>query len=141
MNLIDYHDNRPIYEQIVKNFKLQILKGILRADEQMPSVRSLAIELSTNPNTVQKAYTELERQGFIYTVKGRGNFVKKNSSMIDDKKRELISAIIELFREAEDIGISTEELLDEIKKEFVRFDRSESVSINADADINRGGKA
>ena len=118
MNLNDYHDSRPIYEQIVENFKLQILKGILRADEQMPSVRSLAIELSTNPNTVQKAYAELERQGYIYTVKGRGNFVKGNTSMIDDKKRELIEAIIELFREAEDIGISLEEILDEIKIEY-----------------------
>ena len=89
MNLIDYHDSRPIYEQIVENFKLQILKGIIQADEQMPSVRSLAIELSTNPNTIQKAYAELERQGYIYTVKGRGNFVKSNTSMIEDKRENL----------------------------------------------------
>ena len=137
MNLIDYHDSRPIYEQIVENFKLQILKGIIQADEQMPSVRSLAIELSTNPNTVQKAYAELERQGYIYTVKGRGNFVKGNTSMIEDKKRELIDAIIELFREAEDIGIPIEELVAEVK---------EAISVTSEEykrkkDINRGGKA
>ena len=69
MKIIDYQDSRPIYEQIAESFKMQILKGILQADDQMPSVRSLAMELSTNPNTVQKAYTELEREGFIYTVK------------------------------------------------------------------------
>ncbi|MCR5558018.1 MAG: GntR family transcriptional regulator [Butyrivibrio sp.] len=141
MNLIDYHDSRPIYEQIVENFKLQILKGILRADEQMPSVRSLAIELSTNPNTVQKAYAELERQGYIYTIKGRGNFVKGNTSMIDNKKREIIDAIVELFREAEDIGFSLEEILDEIKNEFKKLDKSIGAGVSLGVDENRGGKA
>ncbi len=118
MNLIDYQDNRPIYEQIVENFKLQMYKGILQADEQMPSVRSLAMELSTNPNTVQKAYAELERQGFIYTVKGRGNFVKGNASLMDNKKSELIDAIVKLFREAEEIGIPIEDLIKEIKSKI-----------------------
>ena len=126
MNLIDYQDSRPIYEQIVENFKMQMYKGILQADDQMPSVRSLAMELSTNPNTVQKAYAELERQGFIYTVKGRGNFVKGNASMLDNKKQELITAVVELFTEAEDIGISVDELVIEIKERL---------------DENKGGKA
>ena len=115
MNLIDFHDSRPIYEQIVENFKLQMYKGILQADDQMPSVRSLAMELSTNPNTVQKAYSELERQGFIYTVKGKGNFVKGNSSMMDNKKEQLIESVLKLFKEAEEIGIPVGELINEIK--------------------------
>ena len=114
MNLIDYQDSRPIYEQIVENFKMQMYKGILQEGDQMPSVRSLAIELSTNPNTVQKAYTELERQGFIYTVKGRGNFVKGDSLLKENKKNELIKEIIDLFAEAQEIGISLEELIYEI---------------------------
>ena len=118
MKLIDYQDSRPIYEQIVENLKLQIYKGILQPDDQMPSVRNLAMELSTNPNTVQKAYSELERQGFIYTVKGRGNFVKGNDSMLDSKKNEIITAVIELFKEAGDIGISADELLIEIRKKI-----------------------
>ena len=74
MIVIDYKDTRPIYEQIVERFKTLILKGAMQSDEQMPSVRNLAMELSINPNTIQKAYAELERQGFIYTVKGRGSF-------------------------------------------------------------------
>lgn len=122
MNFIDYQDGRPIYEQIAENFKLQIYKGILQAGDQMPSVRSLAMELSTNPNTVQKAYTELERQGFIYTVKGRGNFVKDNASMMDKKKEEIITAVVELFHEAQDIGISVNELIIEIKKKIEPLD-------------------
>ena len=116
MNLIDYQDSRPIYEQIVENFKLQIFKGILQEGDQMPSVRSLAVELSTNPNTVQKAYTELERQGFIYTVKGRGNFVKGDNLLMEKKKSELVQQIVELFTEAHEIGLSLEELVIEIKK-------------------------
>ena len=121
MKLIDYQDSRPIYEQIVENFKLQMYKGILQPDDQMPSVRSLAIELSTNPNTVQKAYAELERQGFIYTVKGRGNFVKGNDALKDSKKEELISAVLELFKEADDIGIPLEELFAEIKLQLANY--------------------
>ena len=73
--LINYQDSRPIYEQIVDRYRHLILMGALAPDEQMPSVRSLAMELSTNPNTVQKAYAELERQGYLYSVKGRGSFV------------------------------------------------------------------
>ena len=116
MNLINFQDSRPIYEQIVENFKMQIFKGILQEGDQMPSVRSLAVELSTNPNTVQKAYTELERQGFIYTVKGRGNFVKGDVLLMENKKNELVKEILRLFTEAHEIGLSLDELVEEIKK-------------------------
>ena len=78
MIMIDYKDSRPIYEQIVEKFKLLILKGVLETDSKMPSVRSLAMELSINPNTIQRAYGELEQKGFIYSVKGRGNYVSEN---------------------------------------------------------------
>ncbi|RKM57047.1 GntR family transcriptional regulator [Butyrivibrio sp. X503] len=115
MKIIDYQDSRPIYEQIAESFKMQILKGILQADDQMPSVRSLAMELSTNPNTVQKAYTELEREGFIYTVKGRGNFVKGDALLKDNKKVELIQEIAGLFKEAEEIGITFDEIISDVK--------------------------
>jgi GntR family transcriptional regulator len=115
MKLLDYQDSRPIYEQIVENFKMQIFKGILREGDQMPSVRSLAVELSTNPNTVQKAYAELERQGFIYTVKGKGNFVKGDVLLVEKKKNELVQKIVELFTEAHEIGLSLDELITEIK--------------------------
>ena len=76
MIILDYRDTRPLYEQIVDKFQTLILKGVLEPNSRMPSVRSLAVELSINPNTIQRAYSELERTGFIYTVKGRGNFVE-----------------------------------------------------------------
>ena len=112
---IDYQDSRPIYEQIASGFEKLILSGVIEADEQMPSVRSLAVELSTNPNTVQKAYAQLERDGFIYTVKGRGNFVQKNISLIENKKKEIIQKIKDILTEAEEMGISVEEILKDLK--------------------------
>ena len=66
MIIIDYKDTRPIYEQIVEKMQTLILKGVLPNDSKLPSVRNLAIELSINPNTIQKAYAELERRGFLY---------------------------------------------------------------------------
>jgi GntR family transcriptional regulator len=111
MQLIDYSDPRPIYEQICEGYKTMILKGILEPNEQMPSVRALAVELSTNPNTIQRAYTELERQGFIHSVKGRGNFVSGNTNLMEEKKKELAQQLNRLFKEAQDLGISRDELI------------------------------
>ena len=65
MILIDYRDARPIYEQVVERFRILILRGVIKPDEKMPSVRNLAVDLSINPNTIQKAYAELERQ-YLY---------------------------------------------------------------------------
>ncbi len=111
MVLIDYQDPRPIYEQITDNYKKLILKGAFEPDEQMPSVRNLAMELSTNPNTVQRAYAELERQGFIYTVKGRGNFVNGSKSLKEERKKEIRQEIEKLLQEAAEMGFGREEVL------------------------------
>lgn len=112
MIILDYKDTRPIYEQVVDKFKLLILKGVLGRDEQMPSVRNLAIDLSVNPNTIQKAYAELERQGYIYTIKGRGNFVSDASLLLDDFKVKLKERIIGLYAEAKELGIGKQEWMD-----------------------------
>lgn len=115
MIVLDLKDARPLYEQIVDRFKYLILCGALPEDEKIPSVRSLAMELSINPNTIQKAYGELERQGFIYTVKGRGNFVSSNSGLKEARKEELKEQLLELIREGESIGFSREEMMEYIK--------------------------
>ena len=78
----------------------------------MPSVRSLAVELSINPNTIQRAYSELEREGFIYTVKDRGNFVAYDESLLHYRKDEIYRKLEEIVREAGEIGISRQELSD-----------------------------
>lgn len=113
MTFIDYQDSRPIYEQIAEKYKLLILKGVLEPDERMPSVRQLAVQISANPNTVQRAYAELEREGFIYTVKGRGNFVSGDASLRDRKKEELAKKLDGVLEEAEDAGLDPRELLRE----------------------------
>ena len=127
---IDYQDARPIYEQIVEQYKKLILMGALTPDEQMPSVRSLAVELSTNPNTVQKAYSELERQGFIYTVKGRGAFVQKNEMLVQSKKEELVDAILALAMEAEELGMTKEEIRQAV---LVRVEQEEKAGATGGA--------
>lgn len=113
MTWINYQDSRPIYEQITERYKVLILKGVLAPDEQMPSVRKLAMELSTNPNTVQRAYTELERQGFLYSVRGRGNFVRGGTDIHTQKRAELAGRLAAILKEAEDIGIDPAQLLAE----------------------------
>lgn len=77
--VLDYRDSRPLYEQVAERLRELMFKGALPQDAQLPSVRSLATELSINPNTIQRAYTELERQGYIYSIKGKGSFVADNS--------------------------------------------------------------
>ncbi|MDE7016536.1 MAG: GntR family transcriptional regulator [Lachnospiraceae bacterium] len=116
MIIIDYKDTRPIYEQVSEKFKLLILKGVLAADEQMPSVRNLAMELSINPNTIQKAYADLEREGFIYTVKGRGNFVSGAENLLLERRKSCMEKILALVKEAQEYGITREEIIDRIQK-------------------------
>lgn len=110
MIILDYKDARPIYEQVVDKFQKLILTGALEPNTKMPSVRSLAVELSINPNTIQRAYTELEREGFIYTVKGRGNFVAYDESLLRYRKNEIYTKLEEIVREAGKIGMNRQEL-------------------------------
>lgn len=117
MIILDYKDRRPIYEQIVEKVSELILKGVLKPDEKMPSVRSLAMELSINPNTIQRAYSELERRGFLYSVKGRGNFVSYNENLIEQKQVEILNELTESMEKARTHKIDKErisELLDQI---------------------------
>ena len=112
MIVIDYRDRKPIYEQIVEKFQMLIIKGVLEPDTQIPSVRSLATELSINPNTIQKAYSLLEQQGFIYPVKGRGNFVSGNQALVEQRKNVFLQKLKILIKEGKEIGISKEECVE-----------------------------
>lgn len=110
MIVIDYNDKRPIYEQIVERFRMLILNGVLEPDEKLPSVRSLAVELSINPNTIQRAYGELERSGFVYSVKGKGNFVCADGAAREHEKEKMLSELKEKLRLYKEIGITKEEV-------------------------------
>lgn len=108
MIMIDYTDRTPIYQQIINSIEKLIALGVLQPEEKLPSVRSLGIELSTNPNTVQKAYTALESKGIIYSVKGIGNFVSKND-LKENKLKDIHNKIKEDFEEAKTFGLTEEE--------------------------------
>ena len=115
MITLDYADRRPIYEQVIDKMKDLVLLGVLTTDEQLPSVRELAMDLSINPNTVQRAYAELERQGVIYCVKGRGNFVAGNSSLKDKQKEELKLQLSDLVKKAQKADMTEEEFIELVK--------------------------
>lgn len=92
---VDTRDRKPIYEQLTDNIKSLVLRGILKPDEQLPGVRTLAVELAINPNTISKAYAELERSGIIYSVQGRGSFVTNDVERLRALEREAILSEIE----------------------------------------------
>lgn len=106
---IDYQSKLPFYEQIAQRFQTLILKGAMPPDTQMPSVRSLAMELSINPNTIQKAYALLEQLGYIYPVKGRGNFVSDCTALLQQKKDTLLKELRQLLSYGKELGIKREE--------------------------------
>ena len=110
MILIDHKDRRPIYEQIIERFQQMILCGALQPGAPMPSVRSLAMELSLNPNTIQRAYQELERTGYIYTIKGKGSFVSETATAAANKRRQLRRELQAFTGKALLAGISAQEL-------------------------------
>jgi len=83
---IDLKSRKAIYEQVVDNFKRLIVTGVLQKDEKVPSVRDMSKSLTVNPNTVQKAYRELENQGYIYTVLGQGSFIAEPPTEGDSKE-------------------------------------------------------
>ncbi len=112
MIVIDYQDRRPLYEQIVEKFKMLIMRGVLEADTQMPSVRSLAADLSINPNTIQRAYAELERQGFIYPVKGRGNFISPDLKVKEERWKEYQQRLGKMLREGKEMGLEKDRILE-----------------------------
>ena len=123
MIILDYKDRRPLYEQIVDKFSDMILKGVLKPDEKLPSVRNLAMELSINPNTIQRAYMELEHRGFLYSVKGRGNFVCDNDHLKEERKQEIKTNLLEKIKEAYSHEIRREEILQLVSQIYDNTER------------------
>lgn len=116
MIVIDYHDKRPIYEQIIDRFQKLILNGALEPDMQLPSVRSLAVELSINANTIQRAYSELERRGLIYSIKGRGNFVSSHQDVVKEQQENLLEELRTHLQTCKESGIEFIHVLDCVRE-------------------------
>lgn len=112
MILIDYKSRTPIYEQIIENVKTLIISGVLERDAQLPSVRQLAQELAINPNTIQRAYAELEREGIIYSLKGKGSFVGSSLGELRSvQQSELLAQFKTVSHELKQLEVAKEELL------------------------------
>ncbi len=121
---VNYRDSRPLYEQIKEGVIKLILTRALKQDEKLPSVRELAVELAINPNTIQRAYRELESEGYIYIVTGRGAFVSPQ----EDAKAD-VSPLLKSFRESAAklmySGMSADELKADIDKIFKEVNRDD----------------
>ena len=115
MIVIDSRDKRAIYEQVMDRLSDLMLIGALEPGDKLPSVRSLAVELSINPNTIQKAYIELERQGYVYSVKGVGSFVADMDVIKENKKSIIYKELEELVGKSRKI-ISKEEFCKKVEE-------------------------
>ncbi|PLR69207.1 MULTISPECIES: GntR family transcriptional regulator [Bacillaceae] len=108
---LDPRNRKPIYEQLVERFVELIISEVLSVDEQLPSVRTLAQQLTINPNTIQRAYRELESLGYIYSIKGKGSFVSLSSERSKLEKLNSVMAELErLVAEAISLGMTVDEL-------------------------------
>lgn len=107
---LDFADSRPLYEQIKEKIKFLIIHGVLKPDEKIPSVRELAGTITINPNTIQKAYKDLEAEGFIYSIRGKGNFVSPLNDSNLKRKTELLDEFKKTTLELMYLNVSKEEL-------------------------------
>ena len=109
---IDVMSRKPVYEQLINQMERFILTGVIHQDDQIPSVRSLSVELAVNPNTIQKAYSELDRRGITYSVPGRGSFVAAGAvERIGERRRSKLKEFIALVSELALAGIKKEEII------------------------------
>jgi len=115
--ILNYRDSRPIYEQIKDGLRKLIVTGAIGTDEKLPSVRSLATQLSINPNTIQRAYNELEGEGYIYSVPGKGSFATGDPDADVSRREELWEKTRELLAELRYLGVSQEELMALVQEE------------------------
>jgi len=107
---LNYRDTRPIYEQVKDGLRKLVISGAIAPDDKLPSVRSLASSLAINPNTIQRAYEALEREGYVYTIAGRGTFAAPQTDVGAERKAQLLSAFDETARELLYLGVDAQEL-------------------------------
>ena len=108
---LDYRDGRPLYQQVKDDLRRMMLTGLLPPDEKLPSVRSLATQLAINPNTIQRAYSELEAESYIYSVAGKGSFAASGGGERQRRIRELTEQLTPALEELKTLGYTQEALL------------------------------
>jgi len=113
---LNYRDARPIYSQICDGIRDQILSGILRSGDKLPSVRELATQLTINPNTIQRAYRELEMQGWVASVAGKGSFVCGVPSGVDQEQQTLLEEFDKITARLQALGITRQALAERLEQ-------------------------
>lgn len=119
---LNYRDSRPIYEQIVDGIRRLLVSNVLKPGDKLPTVRGLASELAINPNTIQRAYRELEAEGYIYSIPGKGSFVAERSDVDIGRIRQLLSQFDEAVTELSYLGYTGERLCARIREGGERRD-------------------
>ncbi|MHB9942949.1 GntR family transcriptional regulator [Clostridium sporogenes] len=120
---IKFDDKIPIYIQIMNYVKENIVNGSFELGDKLPSVREFSKELTVNPNTLQRAYQELERENIIFTERGRGSFISIDKKIIERLKEEMSKEIVQNFLDGMNkIGIRKEEILNLVRKELEKED-------------------
>ena len=119
---INYRDGRPVYAQIKDELRTLIVTGAMAPDERMPSVRELAQELAINPNTIQRAYRELELDGYILSVAGKGSFVAQIDQLAEQQKKQAVDAFCTAAQRLRALGLSGEELASLLAQEALTDD-------------------
>ena len=118
MLTLNYRDSRPIYEQIKDGLRRMIVTSAMAQDEKLPSVRALATQLSINPNTIQRAYNELEQEGYIYSVAGKGSFVSGTADADAARRENLKEDLRKLLGELRYLGMTHEDAVRPIKEVY-----------------------
>lgn len=119
MFIIDAMSRTPVYEQLIEQVETMVLTGVMKSGDKMPSVRSLSGELSINPNTIQKAYAELDRKGLIASVPGKGSFISENAmDIIGNDKREQAADLKDLIAEMKLAGVTKQEIMKIIEEVY-----------------------
>lgn len=115
---LDYRDARPIYEQVRDGLRSMMVTGVLAAGDKLPSVRSLATDLAINPNTIQRAYNELEAEGYIYSVAGKGSFVSGTADADAARRETLRADVKKLLNELRYLGVTEADAATLIKEVY-----------------------
>ena len=111
---LNFRDSKPIYEQVEDGIRKLVVNNLIAADEKLPSVRELASKYALDPNTISRAYRELEEQGYIYTLNGKGTFVAANEKVNDMRKEELLQQFDELVKELSFLMVPAEQLVERV---------------------------
>lgn len=113
---LNYRDSRPIYEQLKEQLRKLIVSGVIESDERLPSIREISGSLAINPNTIQRAYRELESEGYIYTIPGKGSFAAPRTDIEGRRELELLQQLEETVTELTWLGYTVETLTARIRK-------------------------